>query len=745
LKNIFPAKFALLFAMIIALVFTSYANHDGVVKLEFCGGDGLTEATAYEICTPEDLAALAAYVNTGNGNATKGVYYKLMNDIDLANFLSDTGAGYNGGYQWKPIGDCHTLDASTCFQGNFDGNNKVVKNLQINRTWEYYIGLFGYTYGSTIKNLNVENCNIFGNQFVGGVVGCNEEQAGISNCYVSGAISGTGTIGGIVGSNKQSKITNCYVIANMHGTIVGGIAGRNISYSEIIQCYTTGEVSGSYALGGLVGINDDYATVTHCHSTGNINGSGSTIGGLVGSNNETATITRCYTTGNINGEKEVGGLVGVNGSTVTNCYATGSVTGSDNIGGLVGDNLWKASILNSYAKGSIKGGLNIGGLIGENNGTITNCVAANDSIIAFENTTTINRIAGFSKEAPIYNNNYAINSMILMADTVLLIKTDDDSANGTGENPVTLKTFNFYHSANNWYQSQSWNIDKETNPEAIWKICDYTTLPYFQYQEGITCALVIIATAEVNGNIYPSGIIILGDKKNKTFLFTANYGYEVEQLLVDDVNIEDSIPNGTYTFHNIDRNHTIHVTFVKQFVPVLQILDVPADATATIPLELSGRVIPTNATNKEIVWSIKDAGTTGASLIENTLFTKKSGTVIVTAIILDGTEIGVDYSEDFIIHVKVSNNTQIKYKIYPNPTTGLLIVENGNINVEFEEFQIFDVTGKMACTIIPSVDNQLNEELLRIDVTPLPNGIYVLNIVTSKGTVSEKFVKIPIE
>ena len=46
-----------------------------------------------------------------------------------------------------------------------------------------------------------------------------------------------------------------------------------------------------------------------------------------------------------------------------------------------------------------------------------------------------------------------------------------------------------------------------------------------------------------------------------------------------------------------------------------------------------GTVVPANATNKNIVWSIKNAGATGATITDNTLNTTNAGTVMVTATI----------------------------------------------------------------------------------------------------------------
>jgi formylglycine-generating enzyme required for sulfatase activity len=70
-------------------------------------------------------------------------------------------------------------------------------------------------------------------------------------------------------------------------------------------------------------------------------------------------------------------------------------------------------------------------------------------------------------------------------------------------------------------------------------------------------------------------------------------------------------------------------------------------------LALSGTVAPGNATNKAIVWSIKDAGGTGASLSGTTLTTSAAGTVVVTAAIADGTAVGIDYTQDLSIAIIV--------------------------------------------------------------------------------------------
>ena len=85
--------------------------------------------------------------------------------------------------------------------------------------------------------------------------------------------------------------------------------------------------------------------------------------------------------------------------------------------------------------------------------------------------------------------------------------------------------------------------------------------------------------------------------------------------------------------------------------PVTDITATMADYTAPGNLTLDGTVEPSNATNQAIVWTVKTAGTTGASITGgNTLNTTTAGTVTITATITDGL-CGSDYTQDFTIDV----------------------------------------------------------------------------------------------
>jgi hypothetical protein len=85
------------------------------------------------------------------------------------------------------------------------------------------------------------------------------------------------------------------------------------------------------------------------------------------------------------------------------------------------------------------------------------------------------------------------------------------------------------------------------------------------------------------------------------------------------------------------------------FVAVTGISGVPAAGTAGIPLTLTGTAAPENATNQTITWSVKNYGTTGATISGSVLSTTAAGTVVVTATITNGVAVGTDYTQDFSI------------------------------------------------------------------------------------------------
>ncbi|WP_205687171.1 hypothetical protein, partial [Chromohalobacter israelensis] len=91
-----------------------------------------------------------------------------VNNLDsgTAGYADLAGENANGGKGWDPIGD----DGAP-FTGTFDGLERVISDLTINRGSEDYIGLFGYIEDTTLRQIGLENVDITGDKQVGGLVG----------------------------------------------------------------------------------------------------------------------------------------------------------------------------------------------------------------------------------------------------------------------------------------------------------------------------------------------------------------------------------------------------------------------------------------------------------------------------------------------------------------------------------------------------------------------------------------------
>ena len=109
------------------------------------------------------------------------------------------------------------------------------------------------------------------------------------------------------------------------------------------------------------------------------------------------------------------------------------------------------------------------------------------------------------------------------------------------------------------------------------------------------------------------------------------------------------------------QNISITVNPAGDFFAVTDISGVPATITAKNPIVLATNITPSNATNQNIVWSITNAGTTGATINGNTLNTTAAGTVVITATIINGLAIGQDYTQDFSITVNIIPVSNILY------------------------------------------------------------------------------------
>ena len=141
---------------------------------QFSGSGSGTESDPYLILNPIQLNQLRNFVNRS------GVYFKLMADIDLTEYIEDE----NSSQGWLPIGT-----SSTPFKGILDGNGKTVSGLWINRPNSDYVGFFGSTYGAKIKNLTLIGESVIGKNYVG-VLSAYSSSSTISNCTLSASLSG---------------------------------------------------------------------------------------------------------------------------------------------------------------------------------------------------------------------------------------------------------------------------------------------------------------------------------------------------------------------------------------------------------------------------------------------------------------------------------------------------------------------------------------------------------------------------
>jgi hypothetical protein len=219
--------------------------------------------------------------------------FQLVSDIDCsmtnpsdADF-SSTGAWYDG-KGWDPVGD-----DTTQFTGNFDGNNFTISNLNINRGGETYVGLFGYTNGTTITNLGLTEVNLSLGDASGSLVGYFDGPL-IDKVFVNGSVSGNNDLGGIVGSfNGDGNITNSYFSGSVNSvdTGVSGLIGGFYT-GKIINCYSKGNITGGDYTGGLVGYSGFASNeVINSFTTANISSASSFKGGLSG---EVITSTNSY-------------------------------------------------------------------------------------------------------------------------------------------------------------------------------------------------------------------------------------------------------------------------------------------------------------------------------------------------------------------------------------------------------------------------------------------------------------------
>ena len=332
-----------------------------------------TEEDPKIICTPKELHDVRDHLDW---------YYVLGQDIDLNHTIlsnDSTATWYDDVNGWLPISNNQAL----AFNGTLDGNNQKIKNLYINRLYwpgcTLPSGLFGHIErDARLKNINLEDINITGRNFVGSLVGWVLPDAfsdvNINNISVTGLISGHDFVGGIIGVNDAGPVF----------------------FSEI---KFNGEIIGENGVGGLIGVTNN-GNLKNSKFMGKIEGL-NYVGGLIGSAStlsQQRKIEDSYSLGSIIGNTNIGGLIGFSEFVeINNSYSLCSISGDTNVGGLVGS-AYDGDLSNCFYSGQLFANSNFGSLIGSNIGLraynnywdfkrsniYTNSFGINGSILAFQ-------------------------------------------------------------------------------------------------------------------------------------------------------------------------------------------------------------------------------------------------------------------------------------------------------------------------------------------------------------------------
>jgi len=239
-------------------------------------------------------------------------YFKQVNHLDFERV------------QFPPIGSCDSP-----FEGNYDGNGKLISNLVIKPDSSIYCGLFGAINKAKICNVIIKDIDLYSDNRSGGIAGKADESI-ILNCYVSGALNSYDAIGGIIGYASDCLIKNCYFIGNVESRYgyTAGIVGSCMGKSDVINCCIEGSMITSksgYPAAGICG--SSTGNILNCYIDACINGNSNPAAGIVGYHLDPyKIIENCFISGYVKSKDKCDELIAsleekyVSDYTVRNCY-----------------------------------------------------------------------------------------------------------------------------------------------------------------------------------------------------------------------------------------------------------------------------------------------------------------------------------------------------------------------------------------------------------------------------------------
>lgn len=465
------------------------------MSAQFSGSGSGTSSDPYLIFNPNQLNQIRNFLNTS------GVYFKLMDDIDLKDWIADN----NPTQGWQPTGI-----SSSPFKGVLEGNGHKITNFTVSRSSTDYVGFFGCTDGATISNLEIDG-TVNGKGYTGGLIGSCTSST-VSSCSFNGDVTGGERTGGMFGFVTSSTITNCSTDGSVTSSnqYIGGLIGYEDSGSSLSGCSVQGNVTGIDNIGGFCGYvassitcdkcytkNDKVlgannvggfigmsgssttlsTTLTRSGSISNVVGTLDNIGGFVGKiEGEGIKIDNCFSVGDIDSDGNyVGGFVGyiyitsISDGNISNSYHIGKIYGNNYIGGLFGKLLgylyYHINIQKCYSKSSIRGNQYVGGIVGNcsDAATLKSNVSANDEINATKG--NVGRIYGTIGTSGITigaNGSSAENKGLVTTKLIsngITLTPDDDLQNGTSVGLATLKLKATYMGIG-WDFTNNWSIQE---------------------------------------------------------------------------------------------------------------------------------------------------------------------------------------------------------------------------------------------------------------------------------------------
>ncbi len=265
----------------------------------------LVENSEENIKNVEELVSFRDKVNSGLTYTGKTI--NLIEDIDLSSICGENINGET--ISFKPIG------YNSNFEGIFDGRNHTIKNIFINES-SGNSALFANIANNEIKNLKLNNGNIKGGAYTGGICAISTSSI-IYNCINNVKIEGgSHCTGGIAGYAINTIIENCANMSDINGTMrAGGIVGATEGNCKILKSYNKGNISSKSTGSG----DGTYMSAGICAGTGCNKGS-------------EFIIENCYNVGDIYGKTHTSGIytrpAGGGNHRISNCYSTGKLTGN---------------------------------------------------------------------------------------------------------------------------------------------------------------------------------------------------------------------------------------------------------------------------------------------------------------------------------------------------------------------------------------------------------------------------------